>query len=274
MPTNISPLNILEHSQGIWRRFIDRARQTQFLLMGEKHGAIENPRILITLLSKLYTQIGLRFLGVEWDAEYQEAIDRYVLYGQRAPKPIIPCSEDGRLSLEHLQFLDWLADFNRHFLYEERIQIICFHVMIPEGGTWNDRDRGMYERFIAKYQTRAQHYHPPALLIAGNVHTRTTPFMMPEEDEEYIPLGSFFLSSASSQKRPLCLNLKYASGAIYNDCVKELGLNELIALFNDKFVDAECLLIEAQAEGDFDFIIRQAHPVIIIRQAHPVTIIA
>ena len=113
MPMSVSPLNIVDRSQGIWNRFIDRARQVQFLLLGEMHGAIENPRILITLLPALHTQIKLRYLGVEWEVKYQEAIDRYTLYGQTDSGFVIPCLEDGRVSLEHHQLLDWLANFNR-----------------------------------------------------------------------------------------------------------------------------------------------------------------
>ena len=45
--------------------------------------------------------------------------------------------------------------------------------------------------------------------------------------------------------------------------VKEVGDPELLGLFNDRFVDAECLLIKAEGKGDFDFVIRLAHPVTI-----------
>ena len=80
---------------------------------------------------------------------------------------------------------------------------------------------------------------------------------------ECIPFGSYFLKDSSVPQEPLRLNLKYASGAIHNRHVKEVGDPELLELFNDRFVDAECLLVKAEAEGDFDFIIRQAHPVTI-----------
>ena len=277
MPTLISPLKILEHYQGIWHRFkyyqgiwhrfIDRARQARFLLLGEVHGARENPRILITLLAKLHVQIGLRFLGVEWRAEYQTAIDHYVLDGQKDSEPIIPCSEDGRVSLEHHQFLDWLANFNRPLKREEQIQVICFDGVPAEGGdSWNARDRGMYEQLMKEYYSRSQLHHPPALLVAGNLHTRTTPFMMQEEDKdiEHIPFGSYFLKDPSVPSKPLLFNLKYASGEIYNMHVKKLGSNDkLTALFKGKFANAEGLLTEAQGKGDFDFVISQAHPVTI-----------
>ena len=274
MPILISPLNVVDCSGGIWDHFIDRARRTPFLLLGEMHGAIENPRILITLLSRLHAQIGLRFLGVEWEAEYQEAIDRYTLLGQTDPESVIPCTEDGRVSLEHHQLLDWLADFNRPLEREAQIHVICFAGVPGEGShSWNARDRGMYEQFMKEYRIRSQSHHSPALLTAGNLHTRTAPFisriplfaMQEDREEEYVPFGAYFARDTSVPQKPLRLNLKYASGAIHNMHVKEIGAElgnpERLPLFNGRFADAECLLVKAEAEGDFDFVIRQAHPV-------------
>ena len=270
MPIHVSPLNIVDHSQGIWDHFIDCARQTQFLLLGEMHGAIENPKILITLLPKLHTQIRLRFLGVEWEAKYQEAIDRYILHSQTGSGSVIPCIEDGRVSLEHHQLLDWLADFNRSLEREEQIQVICFDGL-PAGNDhfWNARDRGMYHQFMEEYRLRSRLHTSPALLIAGRLHMQMASFIMsPLLDQEMrevecIPFGSYFLKDTSVPQEPLRLNLKYASGAIHNRHVKEVGDPELLGLFNDRFVDAECLLVKAEAKGDFDFVIRQAHPVTI-----------
>ena len=124
------------------------------ILVGERHGVEQNPVVAYTLMRRL----GLRVLGLEWPADLQPAVDAF-LEGSALDADVLADSSDGRITAGHFAVL---RSMRRDGLLE---RVVLFDP-VPWPRTWSERDWGMAVRLLQ------QTGRPPALVMAGSLHTR------------------------------------------------------------------------------------------------------
>src|SRR5262249_16178044 len=75
------------------------------ILLGESHGAAENPLVILTLMHRF----GVRVLALEWPPELEPAVQRY-LEGGALDFRMFEGSSDGRITAGHMAVLRKLHD--------------------------------------------------------------------------------------------------------------------------------------------------------------------
>jgi|SRR3989338_8707964 len=217
--------------------------QKQFILLGEMHGVRENIEILKMFIEWATQLEEPVVVCLEWPDQLTEEINDYLLgVGLlRWSSWEFIKHKDGRVSQEHIAFLEWLKDFNLHLVKKTTVQ--CFDV---ETGGWNERDKKMANILLKRKSERVR-----VIAIMGNFHAKKEKFFL--DQEEHIPLG-YYLPTASTTT----IKLDYLSGSFFNKSQKEFINRET----ND---DTELLLKESQ-DPDYDF-------VLLIPRAHPVSLL-
>jgi hypothetical protein len=161
------------------------------VLLGEKHGAAENPLQVFALMRRF----DLRVLALEWDADLTPALDAYLATGDLDGwPPQLAWSSDGRITAGHLAVLRALRGGGH-----------LDRVVLFDGywaGDWNERDRMMAERLLAGIAGA-----PPALVVAGNLHTRLQPH------EHGVPMGHHVALAMSGTTE---IRMEYLGGEIFN----------------------------------------------------------
>ena len=157
------------------------------LLVGEVHGAAENPRVIRALLETF----GVGTLGVEWHHELAPVVDAALA---RRPLPEHPYLwfGDGRVTAGHLAVLR-----------EVRPRVVLFEGTWDADGTWSQRDAGMAERLLAALPDPRER----CLVVAGNLHTRT------RRIRSGLPMG---LHLARSRPGVCEVRIAYGGGTYYN----------------------------------------------------------
>ncbi|MGW0806568.1 hypothetical protein [Nonomuraea sp. NPDC002799] len=167
---------------------LDRARrsveESGLVLLGEMHGVRENPLVIGALMRLL----GLTCLALEWPEDLKPQLDAYLSDGAALDHPLWWLG-DGRVTAGHLAVLG---------AFEELTVTLFDGGMFT--GDWSQRDALMAERVLA---ARAE----PALVVAGNAHTPTSP------SDLGLPMGACL---ASARPAVTEVRIDYGTGSFYN----------------------------------------------------------
>lgn len=160
------------------------------LLLGEVHGARENPLLARALMQAF----GITRLALEWDEGLAPVIEAFLATGTLADHWLL-WSGDGRITAGHLAVLAERAAAGP-------LEVILFDGAIGAEQDWSDRDEAMARRLLAAAPARAR-----TLAVAGNAHTPTSPI------ELGIPMGAWL-----NRQRPGVreIRINYGSGWYYN----------------------------------------------------------
>jgi hypothetical protein len=160
------------------------------LLLGEVHGARENPLLARALMQAF----GITQLALEWDENLAPVIEAFLATGTLADHWLL-WSGDGRITAGHLAVLAERCTAGL-------LELILFDGAIHAGWDWSDRDKAMAGRLLAAAPAQAR-----TLAVAGNAHTPTGPI------EPGIPMGAWL-----NQQRPGVreIRINYGSGRFYS----------------------------------------------------------
>ena len=219
--------------------------QKQFTLLGEMHGVQENTEILKMFIEWVFRSEDVLIVGLEWPYQLTNEINNYLLGTGSlnwSSWEFIK-HKDGRISQEHIAFLEWLKDFNSRLDLAKKITIQCFDI---EAEKWNERDKKMAD-VLLKRKSEGVRF----IAIMGNFHAKKEKFFL--DQEEYIPLGSYLPATDT-----VAIKLNYLSGSFFNKSQKEFTSQEAN--------DTELLLEESPGPGyDFILSILRAHPVSLLK---------
>ena len=160
------------------------------LLLGEMHGARENP----LLARALMRAFGITRLALEWDEDLAPVIEAFLATGTLADHWLL-WSGDGRITAGHLAVLAELAT-------ARSLEVILFDGAIGAGWDWSDRDQAMAGRLLAAAPAPAR-----TLVVAGNAHTPTRP------TQPGIPMGAWLHRQRPGVRE---IRINYGSGRYYN----------------------------------------------------------
>jgi len=160
------------------------------LLLGEMHGARENPLLARALMQAF----GITRLALEWDEDLAPVIEAFLATGTLADHWLL-WSGDGRITAGHLAVLADRAAAGP-------LEVILFDGAIGAGQDWSDRDEAMARRLLAAAPAQAR-----TLAVAGNAHTPTSPI------ELGIPMGAWLHRQRPGVRE---IRINYGSGRYYN----------------------------------------------------------
>ncbi|WP_431932722.1 hypothetical protein [Nonomuraea jabiensis] len=167
---------------------LDRARRSidacGLLLLGEVHGVRENPLVILGLLRLL----GLTSLALEWPEQLKPQLDRYLTDGTGLDHPLWWLG-DGRVTAGHLAMLRAVPG----------LRVTLFDGW-THAGDWSQRDALMAQRVLAAHAE-------PALVVAGNLHTLTSP------TDLGLPMGACLATARPSLES---VQIDYGTGSFYN----------------------------------------------------------
>jgi len=160
------------------------------LLVGEMHGARENP----LLARALMRAFGITRLALEWDEDLAPGIEAFLATGTLADHWLL-WSGDGRITAGHLAVLAERATAGP-------LEVILFDGAIGPEWDWSDCDKAMARRLLAAAPAGTR-----TLAVAGNAHTPTSPI------ELGIPMGA-----SVAEQRPGIreIRISYGGGRFYN----------------------------------------------------------
>jgi len=161
--------------------------ESGLLLLGEVHGAAENPRVIRAVLETF----GIGTLGLEWHHELGPVVDAAIA-GRPLPEHPSIWSGDGRVTAGHVALLR-----------QVRPRVVLFDGTWDADDTWSQRDAGMAERLLAALPEPRQ----PCLAVAGNYHTRTRQLPIG------VPMGRQLARSRPGVRE---VRIAYGGGAHYN----------------------------------------------------------
>ncbi|WP_043623958.1 hypothetical protein [Nonomuraea candida] len=177
-----------DYALPVERAALDRARRSLeksgLLLLGEVHGVRENPLIVLWLMRTL----GLSNLALEWPENLKPQLDRYLADGSGLDHPLWWLG-DGRVTAGHFAMLKAL----------DKPTVTLFDGGMFTGD-WSQRDAVMAQRVLTAHIE-------PALVVAGNAHTLTSP------TELGLPMGACLASARSALES---VRIAYGVGSFYN----------------------------------------------------------
>ena len=160
------------------------------LLLGEMHGARENPLLARALMQAF----GITGLALEWDEDLAPVIEAFLATGTLADHWLL-WSGDGRITAGHLAVLAERAAAGT-------LEVFLFDGAIGPEWDWSDRDKAMARRLLA-----AAPAHARTLAVAGNAHTPTGPI------ELGTPMGAWLRRHRPGVRE---IRINYGSGSYYN----------------------------------------------------------
>ena len=159
------------------------------LLLGEMHGARENP----LLARALMRAFGITRLALEWDEDLAPVFGAFLATGTLADHWL--WSGDGRITAGHLAVLADRATAGP-------LEVILFDGAIGPGQDWSDCDKAMARRLLAAAPAGTR-----TLAVAGNAHTPIGPI------ELGIPMGAWLHRQRPGVRE---IRINYGSGWYYN----------------------------------------------------------
>lgn len=169
------------------RRSVD---ESGFLLLGEVHGARENPLVIRSVMRAL----GISGLALEWHEGMTAAIGAFIAGGPLADHPLLWFG-DGRVTGGHLAVL-------RERAAHAALSVALFDGTIPAEWDWSQQDEAMAERILA-----APAAEGGTLVVAGNAHTPTT------QTRYGTPLGKWLAAQRPGVRE---IRIIYYEGRFYN----------------------------------------------------------
>jgi hypothetical protein len=169
------------------RRSLD---ESGLLLLGEVHGAWENPLAIRAVMEAL----GLTGLALEWDEGLAPVIRAFFGGGALAGHPML-WSGDGRITAGHLAVLAERAAAGP-------LELILFDGPVWADWSWSQRDEAMARRILAGAPAGSR-----TLVVAGNAHTSTS------ETSLGVPLGARLAEQRPGVRE---ISISYGDGRYYN----------------------------------------------------------
>ena len=169
------------------RRSLD---DSGLLLLGEMHGARENPLLARALMQAF----GITRLALEWDEDLAPVIGAFLAAGTLADDWLL-WAGDGRITAGHLAVLAERATAGV-------LEVILFDGAVGADWSWSARDEAMARRLLAAAPAGTR-----TLAVAGNAHTPTGPI------ELGVPMGAWL-----DRRRPGVreIRINYGGGRYYN----------------------------------------------------------
>lgn len=160
------------------------------LLLGEVHGARENPLLARALMQAF----GITRLALEWDEDLAPAIEAFLATGTLADHWLL-WPGDGRITAGHLAVLAERGTAGP-------LEVILFDGATGADGNWPARDEAMARRILAAAPAGTR-----TLAVAGNAHTPTGPTGLG------VPMGAWL-----DRRRPGVreIRIHYGTGRYYN----------------------------------------------------------
>ncbi len=220
-------------------------RNKKFLLIGEVHGVKENIRMLKSIVNSYLNKHNHKLvIALEWPAEFTGEINDYlrgrIKLNWRKWKFVK--YKDGRISKEHLKFLNWIKKINLKIPESKKIEILCFDMNAKK---WNIRDEKMARILLKVGKGRKN----KIIAIMGNLHARKEPFYM--DTKKYIPLGTYLPKYTTSS-----IKLEYLSGHFFNQKLKKF-------LPTERTKKAPIHGFQKTKESGYDYVfyIKKANPI-------------
>src|SRR3989344_7461963 len=227
-----------------------RNKKIKFILIGEIHGIKENILFLESIINSFLEKKQNLIIGLEWPKNLSKEINNYI---QRRIKKLLwrkwefSNCPDGRISKEHLLFLNWLKRLNKKLPKDSKIRITC----LDKGGrSWFERDKKMAENLLA-----ISREFPRSLVIAimGNFHARRKTFIF--ENKKYIPAGSYLPPAQT-----MAIKIKYLSGSFLNVSLKKIKPQVI-----KKFISGFRIEKSKISGFDYEIFVKKANPITILK---------
>jgi len=148
---------------------LKKIKEKKIILLGEMHGVAENVEIIKTFITSLEAEDMSVLIALEWPKEINSDIHAFL----NNTEAILPWQhwsfvqdKDGRISKEHVAFLQWLKTRNDILLPEKRHDVFCFS---EKDKSWNTRDFKMAKNINSILNTHSQKV---LLAVMGNLHAQ------------------------------------------------------------------------------------------------------
>lgn len=161
----IEPLLPYDLPPPVKSQLLALAAQSDLLLLGETHGTMEVPRLVLSLLDDL-TALGYGGLGLELPRGQSELLASWAA-GAGEPPPFFGPTDfrDGRGSTQALSLIRQTLSHSGNW------NLLCFDIdFLREGEEWADRDRHMAVRLLEQWGERCP--EQKVVAVCGNYHSR------------------------------------------------------------------------------------------------------
>jgi len=237
-------------------QFTDKLKKdilkANFIILGETHGIKENLDVVKYFINFFTDQKIPVIFAIEWPHNLNSEINEYIRKDKNAidwKSWIFSKSPDGRISKEHLKFLEWLK--------KKQIQIRCFD---NSGKNWNDRDKKMAMDIVDLFKKNKDH---KVLAFMGSLHAKKHPFEF--NDRKCKPLTSYL-----PKDKTVSFKISYSSGSYFNMSFKKIEPTNKIKSLSKKSEiikskDKDC-------DYDYEIILNKATPITILDKKNMIRI--
>jgi hypothetical protein len=163
------------------------------LLLGEVHGVAENPLLIRDLMRVLR----INSLALEWPDGLTDTVASFLRTGALVDHPLLWFG-DGRITAGHFRVL-------RDLSAAGPLLVTLFDPPLDAStgaDAWTRHDAAMATRLLTSAAA-----HTPALVVAGNAHTPTTP------GQYGVPLGAHLTACRPAVRD---VQIRYRAGSFYN----------------------------------------------------------
>lgn len=122
---------------------LKKIKQKKIIFLGKMHGVMENVEIIKTFVTSLEVEGISVVIALEWPKEINSDVQAFL----NNTETMLPWQgwdfvqdKDGRISKEHIDFLQWLKTRNKALLSDKKHNVFCFS---EEHKSWNVRDLKM-----------------------------------------------------------------------------------------------------------------------------------
>ena len=227
---------------------LKKIKQKKIILLGEMHGVMENVEIIKTFVTSLEAEGVSIVIALEWPTKINSDIQVFL----NNTETMLPWQnwdfvqdKDGRISKEHIVFLQWLKVRNKALLSDKKHNVFCFS---EEHKSWNVRDLKMAQNINSILNNHSQKI---VLAVMGNLHAQKKEFML--DGETYMPLATHL-----SKKDIISFKCDYRCGSFFNHTLQFFK--------SCKECDNENIFIKLSPIEEFDYYI-------IVPCAHAVTLL-
>ena len=227
---------------------LNKIKEKKIILLGEMHGVIENVEIIKTLVTSLEAEGISIVIALEWPTKINSDIQAFL----NNTKTTLPWQnwdfvqdKDGRISKEHVAFLEWLKKRNKALLSDKKHDIFCFS---EEHKSWNTRDLKMAQNINSILNNHSQKI---VLAVMGNLHAQKKELIF--DGEVHIPLATHL-----PRKDIIAFKCDYRCGSFFNHTLKFFK--------SCKECDNESIFIKPAPTEEFDYYI-------VVPCAHAVTLL-
>jgi hypothetical protein len=222
----------------------------KIILLGEVHGVRENVKIIKKFIDSIEKK-GLSItVAFEWPSKINHDIQKFlnnedVLLNWKNWEFVH--YKDGRISKEHILFLDWIKNKNKILPPERKHDIFCFS---EDDKSWDGRDLKMAENIKSLLMSKDN--KRIVLAIMGNLHAQKEKVKF---DKKY--------------HTPLALNLPLEDLITFKiDYICGTFFNHLLQNFDEKNkCEEKSIYIEPSKTKNFDYriIVPHAHSITLLK---------